>query len=284
VAALEYRDRTGEGVWIDAAQYEAGIGMIGDGYVAHALGAPPPERAGNVEPGYPLAGCYPCAGSDAWVALVVQDPAAWAALCDVLADPCASSRRDPWSAPLTADERSAIDRSISAWTSTRSPSECMTELQRRGIAAGSVNSVRDLLLDPHLAERDFYQLVDHAPEQAAGRRAWPGVPARLSATPGAVTRPAPMLGQHNRELALGLLGYSEAEYEGLVQRGALGTTPASAPIRPPRETPEERLNLSPWAARRIKEYDAAFEDRLRERFGPEFGSAAQSPEGPAMTS
>jgi crotonobetainyl-CoA:carnitine CoA-transferase CaiB-like acyl-CoA transferase len=297
MAALAARDRTGEGLWIDAAQYEAGIGMIGDAYVAHALGAPVPVRAGNAESDYPFAGCYPCEGTggeapfrrgspqagfnrtgspiregpDAWITLVVQDRAAWSALGDLAGLPDPVRLRDPWQSPLSVDERVSLDEAITAWTRTRTPHMCLMELQRRGIASGVVNDVRDLLLDPHLEARGFYQLVQHAPAQGSGGRAWPGVSARLSATPGAVLRHAPMLGEHNRALALDLLGYAEAEYEQMAASGAMGTVPANAAVRPPAARTAERVSLGPWAMRRIKEYDPDFEERLRARFGLGFG-------------
>ena len=208
-------------------------------------------------------------GPDAWITLVAQDRTAWTVLCGLVGWP--ENGRDPWQSPLSTDERVSLDEAITAWTRTRTPHACLMELQRRGIASGVVNDVRDLLLDPHLEARGFYQLVQHAPEQGSGGRAWPGVSARLSATPGAVLRHAPMLGEHNRALAMDLLGYAEVEYEQMTASGAMGTVPANAAVRPPAARTAERVALGPWAMRRIKEYDPDFEERLRARFGAGFG-------------
>ena len=233
-----------------------------------------PERAGNAEPGCLFAGCFPCDGPDAWIAIVAQDGAAWSALCDLAGRPDLGCERDPWQSATTEHERAGLARALAAWTGARSPHECLAELQRRGIASGAVQDVRDLLLDPHLEARGFYQLVEHAPEQGSGRRAWPGVPAHLSATPGAVLRRAPMLGEHNGEIAVGLLGYTEVEYDRRVASGEMGTVPANAGTRPPAERTAERLALGPWSGRRIKEHDARLEERMKERFGAGFGRPA----------
>jgi benzylsuccinate CoA-transferase BbsF subunit len=274
LAALERRDRTGEGAWIDVSQYEVGINMQGEALVARGMGAAVPERLGNADPPHPLPGCYRCRGNDAWITLSVADRAAWRGLAEVIGRPGLAADRDPWDHPLSDDERAVIDRAIAAWAADRTPEECFEALQGRGIAAGVVNDVRDLLLDPHLAERGFFWLVDHHPEQGAGRRAWPGASARLTATPARLRRHAPLLGEHNRPVLRDLIGYGDPAIDALLADGGAGTTPLAAGVRPPARPTAARLDVSPWGYGRIKEYDAAFEERLRQRFGRKFGRCA----------
>jgi crotonobetainyl-CoA:carnitine CoA-transferase CaiB-like acyl-CoA transferase len=274
LAALERRDRTGEGAWIDVSQYEVGINMLGDVHLARAMGVDL-ERTGNVDAGHPIAGCYRCRGSDAWITLSIRDRYAWAALAATIGRSDLAARFEPLNRSLSTDERARIDLAITDWTSARTPHECLTVLQGHGIAAGVVNDIRDLLLDPHLAERGFFWLVDHHPVQAAGRRAWPGGAARLSETPARLRRHAPLLGEHNGAVLGDLLGYNEDQYQTLVAEGAAGTIPLAAGVRPPARVTADRLQLSPWAYGRIKEYDADFKDRLTDRFGPGFGSAPE---------
>jgi len=271
LAALERRDRTGEGAWIDVSQYEVGINMLGEAVVARGMGADVPERAGNTDPPHPLAGCYRCRGSDAWITLSIGDRAAWRALADVIGRRHLAADHDPWSRPLSDDARVVIDRAVATWAADRSPHDCLAALQGRGIAAGVVNDIRDLLLDPHLAERGYFWLVDHHPDQAAGRRAWPGASARLTATPARLRRHAPLLGEHNRSVLHGLLGYGDEALDSLQSEGGVGTVPLAAGVLPPAFPTAARLEMSPWGYGRIKEYDAAFKKRLTERFGAGFG-------------
>jgi crotonobetainyl-CoA:carnitine CoA-transferase CaiB-like acyl-CoA transferase len=270
LAALERRDRTGEGAWIDVSQYEVGINMLGDAYVSRALGASLRQQ-GNADPPHPFAGCYRCRGEDAWITLSVTCREAWEALLSVIGRLDLAVRFDPWRQPLTKAERGEIDQAITAWTELRGPDECMAEFQRRGIAAGMVADVRDLLLDPHLAERGFFWLVDHYPEQGAGRRAWPGASARLAVTPGTLLRPAPMLGEHNQEILCDLLGYGEEAYRMTEAAGGIGTTPLAAGTRPAARPITTRLHAGPWAMGRIKCHDPDVVTRLRERFGAGYG-------------
>jgi crotonobetainyl-CoA:carnitine CoA-transferase CaiB-like acyl-CoA transferase len=272
LAALERRDRTGEGAWIDASQYEVGINMVGEAVVARGMAADVLGPAGNADPPHPVAGCYRCRGNDTWITLSVGDRTAWRALAGVIGRPGLADEYDPWSHPLSDGERAPIDRAIAAWAAGRSPWECLHALQECGIAVGVVNDVRDLLLDPHLDERGFFWLVDHDPVQGAGRRAWPGASARLTVTPARLRRHAPMLGEHNRPVLHDLLGYGDAAIDTLLAEGDAGAAPLAAGFPPPARPTADRLEISPWGYGRIKEYDTTFQTRLEERFGAEFGA------------
>jgi hypothetical protein len=126
--------------------------------------------------------------------------------------------------------------------------------------------------------------VDHHPEQGAGARAWPGASARLTSTPAHLRRHAPMLGEHNRPVFHDLLGYSGETFTGLLTEGGAGTVPLAAAVRPPARPTAQRLGISPWGYGRIKEYDAAFKERLSERFGPGFGESGPVVAGEAQDS
>lgn len=81
-----------------------------------------------------------------------------------------------------------------------------------------------------------------------------------------------MLGEHNREVATGIMGFSEDEYLALEAEGAFGTTPDAAGMKPPPQDIGARLTLGPAAASaRAREVDPHAMDRLRERFGDEYG-------------
>lgn len=272
LAALERRDRTGEGAWIDIAQYEVGINMLGEVHLAHAMGAAVPERAGNAEPHHPISGVYRCQGDDAWIALSLHDRRGWPALAAEVGRSDLAADLDPWSRPLSADERGEIDRAIQSWTAVRPPHDRLASLQRLGIAAGVVNDIRGLLLDPQLADRDFFWLIEHHPAQAVGRRAWPGASARLPETPARPRGRAPMLGEHNEPVLRNLLGYGDDQYEASLAAGAAGAVPLAAAMRPPARPTAARLDLDAWAFGRIKEYDTRMEERMRQRFGPGFGT------------
>jgi len=78
-----------------------------------------------------------------------------------------------------------------------------------------VLSVGEMLNDPHVRARNMVVEVEHA---RLGKTRALGTPIKFSATPTAVTRAAPVLGQHTREL-LGEYGYSDAEIAQLAASG-----------------------------------------------------------------
>lgn len=107
--------------------------------------------------------------------------------------------------------------------------------------------------------------------KGAGRRAWPGRNAVFSDTPAEVRKRAPMLGEHNRFVATELLGYSESEYDELEARGAFGTLPLAAHVKPAAVDPAGRVQLPIGAFGRSKLHDADHMERLKARFGDEYG-------------
>jgi crotonobetainyl-CoA:carnitine CoA-transferase CaiB-like acyl-CoA transferase len=92
----------------------------------------------------------------------------------------------------------------------RPSQEWIDAFQAAGIPVGPIKNVAEILDDPHTLARQMVVEVDHP---VIGKMKTLGVPIKLSATPGAVTRAAPTLGQHSDEI-LGELGFSEADIAG----------------------------------------------------------------------
>ena len=230
LAALHARDRSGEGRWIDLSQYEVGAAFIAEALVAAAFGGPTPTRLGNRHRGHAPQDTYRCAGGDRWVGLTVRDDADLAALARVLDAP--QLLTDPRFA--TAESRRehavALDARISAWTAERSAEDAVAALRSAGLPAAVAMSVRDLLLDTHLRARGYWETATHHPDCGdLGTRVYPGMAVRLHGTPGRIRRPAPMLGEHSREV-LCELGAGDAERARLEAAGVIGTRPVQARI------------------------------------------------------
>ena len=91
----------------------------------------------------------------------------------------------------------------------------------RKVACFPVNTMEDVLGSRQYAARDFFVEVEH-PQAGAQRQ--PGAAAIYSSTPWAVRRPAPLLGEHTREVVCGDLGRSGEELAALASAGAVGET------------------------------------------------------------
>jgi crotonobetainyl-CoA:carnitine CoA-transferase CaiB-like acyl-CoA transferase len=97
-------------------------------------------------------------------------------------------------------------------------------LQRAGVTAAPVLANWQLLADPHLFARGFYVPISHP---VAGVYPYPSWPWRFSRTPAAVTRYAPLFGEHNSEI-LRELGLNEAAVQSLYDRKVTADTPILA--------------------------------------------------------
>ena len=107
---------------------------------------------------------------------------------------------------------------------TRTKAEWIAAFDAAGVPVGPVNSIGEALSHPQALARGM--VVDLVHPQAGATKAL-GCPVHFSATPTSVTRPAPMLGEHSREV-LAEAGYSAAEIDTFVAEGVVETPSGSA--------------------------------------------------------
>lgn len=101
---------------------------------------------------------------------------------------------------------------------TQTKEELYREAQRRRVPLCPVSTLADIAQNRQLAYRGFFTRVPHAP---SGREiVMPGAPFKLSATPSKVARPAPRLGEHNREI-YSAIGVSEQKLAAFAQAGVV---------------------------------------------------------------
>ena len=218
LAGLIQRERTGHGLHAEAAQFESAIGFIGDLLAKESLQPGSVRPLGNAsERGAPW-GAYPCAGEDEWCAINVRSDAEWEALREVLGNPDWAAAAEYARAEGRIAAREAIDRRLASWTASRDPVALMQELQARGIPAGVLQHPEHQLADPHLAARGYLRPVQQPP---IGEIVLEGPAFHGSALAEPDVRPAPLLGEHTREVCSDLLGLSETEIEELVAEGVL---------------------------------------------------------------
>ncbi|WP_409463715.1 CoA transferase [Amycolatopsis sp. GA6-003] len=202
----------GEGGHVDLSQLEAMAATMGPAVLDEGRDDPRTAAHPNRSPHAVPHGVYPAAGKDRWIAITAQDEAQWAALRDLAGLP---GDGDLARRRAAEDE---IDAALAAWTRGQDAAGLAAELQAAGIAAALVATGRDLVeADEHLAARGFYPTLEHP---IAGAVRHEGIVARLSATPGALTTPAPLLGQHTEEVLRELLDLDDDRLAALRAAGA----------------------------------------------------------------
>ena len=203
LAALFHRRRSGEGQYIDLSQWESTMALLPEGLLAQTLEGRAYERDGNHDVLWTPHAVYRCEGEDRWVSIAVASDDEWRALASAV-EP--AWLRDSELAVAAGRKRreEEIDERLSAWCATRSREQVTQVLQQAGVAAFPVLDARDLHDDPHLAARGFFVELPH---REVGVRRHLGIPYRLDASPIAVGRAAPCLGQDTDEVLTRVLGY-----------------------------------------------------------------------------
>lgn len=189
VAAIDHRDRTGEGQLVESPMIEVASSMTAEQVIEFSAHGRVVGRRG-------AGGVYRCQGEgEEWIAV------------------------DRASDPLPEAERAA-------WCAARAPEAAVKELLAEGIPAAAMVPAFATLDDPQLRARGFFQAIDHA---IVGEQEYPGWPTRFgSFAPGDWwPGPAPNLGQHNDEVLRAELGLDDDELARLRAEGVIGERPAA---------------------------------------------------------
>jgi benzylsuccinate CoA-transferase BbsF subunit len=218
LAALFQRRRTGQGQFIDLSSREA-ITTFGAEYLMeYVMNGRVAHRRGNREPGMAPHGCYRCRGDDSWATISVGDEHQWRALCR-------AAHRPQWlddprfaDAYLRSKNQDALDELVEEWTQGYSAEEVVELLQTAGVPAAASASGSDLLDDPHLQSRGAWPSVVHS---AMGRQTVLAPPWQFSVTPANIHAPAPLVGQHNHQVFVELLGHSADQVEEWASQGII---------------------------------------------------------------
>ena len=222
MAALRYRRLKGVGQYIDLSMREALTPLLGEAIMDYAMNERTPEPMGNRHKRMAPHGCYRAKGNDKWITIAISCDEEWHELCRVMDSPQWSKDERFASNEGRLANQDEIDKMIEAWTIDYDHIELADMLQSHGIKASAVLDTADLVNDPHLKERGFFQEVAH-PE--AGKHIMPGISWKMSRTPGRIERPAPCFGEHNRYVFGELLGMSDEEIEGLTKEGVTAQEP-----------------------------------------------------------
>jgi benzylsuccinate CoA-transferase BbsF subunit len=217
LAALEYRDRTGRGQFIDLSEYEVAAALIGPALLNAGLKNTEilsRNMRSTFESAAPC-GCYKCKGTDRWCVISAHNETEWQALCKALGN--SGWIGDKRFATLSGRQKHArqLDELIEQITSKRTAQELVKRLQEAGVPAAAVQDAEDLANDPHLLDRDFFVHLQHP---TLGNTISDGSPIKFRKRVSQNWKSSPSLGEDNRHVYIDLLGLTEAEFLSLVNR------------------------------------------------------------------
>lgn len=214
LAALNHRQRTGEGQFLDLSSREVISCFIGDILLDAAANGRDQRRVGNRDEIMAPHNCYPCKGEDKWISIAVGDDEEWKSFCRAIGNPGWTTQErfsDQLSRWKNQDE---LDKLVGKWTKKYTPHEVMNLLQKAGVAAVPSFTSENTFKDPHIKARKFAVTVKH-PE--IGKQIVLGPPYQMSVTPPRVKRHAPLLGEQNEYIFCDLLGMGKKAIDALVE-------------------------------------------------------------------
>ena len=262
MAALTSRLSTGRGQFIDVSQTETASATVPEALMDFAANQRVEPRMGNAHSVMAPHGCYPCQGDDRWIAIAVSSDSEWRSLCQVIGQP-EWMEDDRFQDGLNRwEHREELDTLVGRATREWQAHHLMELLQGAGVAAGAVLDSKDLLFDPHLRTREFYEVVSHHPSTAMPPLPYAGRPWRMSATPAVPGHAAPIMGEHNLNVLCDLLGRTPDDLSALEEAGVIGYGPVN-----PR--PVQRPSLDEQVRQgRMQRYEVDFQQQVRDAYPP----------------
>jgi len=223
LAAYVHKLKTGQGQIVDTSLMEAALQQT---YWQAAIYFATGESPGPTGSAHVLTAPYQAfRARDGWINIGGANQANWERIAEVLGHP--EWRDDPRFATNSArmENLDALVALMDAVLVKRSKAEWLAAFDAAGVPAGPVHSLGEALTHPQTLARGMVVDLEH-PEAGAMRAL--GSPLHFSSTPTRIDRPAPLLGEHTREV-LQESGYSDAEIDALVADGvvAIGTNTAS---------------------------------------------------------
>ena len=204
--ALYHCERTGEGQKVDVGMLDCQVAVLENAIARYVTSGSVPVPLGNRHPSITPFSAF--TAKDGHIIVGAGNDRLWVKLCNILGH--SELIKDPRfdsNSHRTANVKELmsilnnifINKTIAEW---------LVVLEAAELPCGPINTIEKIVNDPQITSREMIVEVKHP---VAGLLKMAGLPVKMSLTPGAVERPAPLLGQHTAELLKEILGWDEAE-------------------------------------------------------------------------
>lgn len=214
--ALYNREKTGKGQLIDVSMLDCQVAILENAIARYLDSGVAPKPIGNRHAS--ITPFQALKTSDGWVIIAVGNDTLWKKFCDLIERPDLKADERFTTNPLRTANVDVLSEELTKTFETKTMDEWLHILKEGGIPVGPINDVSRVVRDPAIIEREMIVTTQHP---VAGEVKMAGVPIKLSDTPGGVAGPAPVLGQHTREVLKQYLGYDDAKLDQLYENKTL---------------------------------------------------------------
>ncbi|HYP82600.1 CoA transferase [Variovorax sp.] len=197
-AALYAREKTGEGQAIEVPMFECMVSFMAVEHLAGRTFVPPQGPAGYTR----LLNEFrrPFRTKDGYLTVVPYTDGQWHRFFELVGEPALADDERYRTQAARSHHFGELYAYAERMVASKPTAEWLALLESADIPFARVNSIDDLLVDPHLQSVGFWREVEHPTE---GRLMQAGLPVHFSRTPATVRRHAPALGEHNAALLAG---------------------------------------------------------------------------------
>ena len=214
LSALRHRDQTGEGQLIDVGMLDCQVAILENAMVRYFSTGDIPRPLGRRHPAITPFEIFESA--DGYVVIAIGNNELWRKFCEHVDHPELIDDERFHTNALRTENHESLFPILAEIMCRRTTDEWIEALEAIGVPCGPVNTVDKVANDPQVLARDMIAEVEH---NTTGTVQIPGIPIKLSETPGQIDAPAPNLGEHTSEILTGLLGLEAEEVNQLKQNG-----------------------------------------------------------------
>ena len=216
LSALHHRHQTGEGQFVDVAMLDGMVAILENAVVRYLITGDVPQPLGARHPAITPFEAFESA--DGHVIIAIGNDGLWAKFCEHVNHPdLITDERFRTNALRTANHAELFPI-LAELMRQHTTSQWMQGLDAIGVPCGPINTIDKVVNHPQVLAREMIATIEH---EVTGSVGVPGLPIKLSKTPGQVETPAPTLGEHTAEILTDLLGMETAEIERLKRDGVV---------------------------------------------------------------
>ena len=215
-SALRYREQTGKGQLVDIGMLDCQVAILENALMRYFSTNEIPQPLGRRHSSITPFEVFE--SKDNYVVIAIGNNELWEKFCQHINKPDLINDPKFCTNALRTENHEQLFPILTEITTQFTTDHWVKSMESIGVPCGPVNTIDKVVTDPQVIEREMIVEVEH---ETTGTLKIPGIPVKLSESPGRIEHPAPNLGQHTMEVLNELLDMDETEIETLKQNNVI---------------------------------------------------------------